>query len=265
MKFEDKVSKLRIKKHQGKETKEFLEDVVTLAQGEALEYILGEVDFCGTKVDLSLRPMIPRPETEHWVKQVIDNRQPLDPAQGKQTTDTKIATKKLRVLDLFSGSGCVGLSVLKNIPDAHVTFGEVDEKSREQIDISLRKNTIDTTRAEVVIEDCVPFLKRASALQKWDAVFAVPPYVPRAMQDEVMEELHAEDPLFFFDRDDGYYYHKQVLAHAKELLVDGGTLYLEFDIIQRETIEQLAKDYDYKNFSFLQDPYGHECVITLNE
>ena len=53
MKFEDKVAQLRIKKHKGKETPEFLLDVQKLAHGEAYEYLLGEVLFCGTKIDSS--------------------------------------------------------------------------------------------------------------------------------------------------------------------------------------------------------------------
>jgi methylase of polypeptide subunit release factors len=104
MKFEDKVEQLRIKKHGGRETQEFLADVAKMTQGEAFEYLLGEVVFCGAKVDLSLRPMIPRPETEFWVAQAIEDL---------------LATRRqfvLRVLDLFSGSGNVGLAVAKNIP-----------------------------------------------------------------------------------------------------------------------------------------------------
>jgi release factor glutamine methyltransferase len=97
----------------------------------------------------------------------------------------------------------------------------------------------------------------------YDVIFAVPPYVPPQMKDEVMQELGAEDPLSFFDKEDGYYYHKQVLSQAKNFLKDDGALYLEFDITQREKIEALAKEYGFENYSFLKDPYDHECVIKL--
>ena len=85
------------------------------------------------------------------------------------------------------------------------------------------------------------------------------------MKSEVMEELHAEKPLFFFDKEDGYFYHKKVLREAKDFLTNDGTLYLEFDIIQREKIEQLAHDYGYVYISFLKDPYGHDCTIVLKK
>lgn len=246
MKFEDKVAKLRIEKYKGKETAELLVDIKKMADGEALEYILGEVRFCDAKVDLSLRPMIPRPETEFWVKQALADI---------------IATRReyvLRCLDLFSGSGCVGLAVLKNIPESTMDFIELDPKLKEQIEISVAKNNIKKLRTRLLVGDIWQ-----GAQGTYDCIFAVPPYVPASMKEEVMQELSAEDPLSFFDKEDGFYFHTEVLKHAKEFLKDGGALYLEFDITQRETIEKLAKEYGFTNYSFFKDPYGHECAIRL--
>ena len=246
MKFEDKVKGLREKKYGGKETKEFLADIVKMAEGEAYEYLLGEVLFCGAKVDLSLRPMIPRPETEFWVKEAIEM------IQGRESSYT------LRVLDLFSGSGNVGLAILKNIQEATVDMIEFDSKLKDQIELSVMRNNIKKTRTRVLTGDTWE-----GAQGTYDYIFSVPPYVPLAMKEEVMKELHTEDPLSFFDKEDGYYYHKQVLSKARDFLKEGGTLFLEFDITQRETIEQLAKEYSHQNYSFLKDPYGHECAISI--
>ncbi len=247
MKFEDKVSQLRIKKHKGIETEAFLHDVKKVTEGEAFEYLLGEVDFCGAKIDLSLRPMIPRPETEFWVAQVIEDI---------------LNTRRefvLRVLDLFSGSGNVGLAVAKNIPEATVDFIELDPKLKSGVENSIIRNNIKRLRTRVLTGDTWE-----GAAGFYDVIFAVPPYVPLQMKDEVMQELSAEDPLSFFDKEDGYYYHKQVLSKAKDFLKDDGVLYLEFDITQREKIEALAKDCGWSNYSFLKDPYGYDGVIRVN-
>ncbi|MEI6810594.1 MAG: class I SAM-dependent methyltransferase [Candidatus Nomurabacteria bacterium] len=248
MRFEEKVEILRIKKHKGKETKEFLEDIKSLANGEAYEYLLGEVLFCDTKVDLSLCPMIPRPETEFWVKQAIEN------IRGGESFFA------IRILDLFSGSGNVGLAILKNIPESSVDMIEFDPKLKDQIEISILKNNIKKTRTRILTGDTWE-----GAVGNYGIIFAVPPYVPPQMKDEVMEELHAEDSLSFFDKEDGYYYHKQVLENGKSFLKEGGTLYLEFDITQRMKIEELAKEFGWISYSFLKDPYGHEFVIKLKK
>lgn len=248
MKFEDKVATLRIKKYKGKETPEFLEDVTRMTNGEALEYLLGEVDFCGAKINLSLRPMIPRPETEFWVKQAIDQI---------RASESKYV---LRVLDLFSGSGNIGIAILKTFPETMVDMIEVDPKLREQINISIIRNNVRKTRTRVLTGDTWE-----GAVGTYDLIFAVPPYVPASMKEEVMKELSAEDPLSFFDKEDGYYYHKQVLSKAKDFLKENGVLYLEFDITQREKIEELASGYGHVGYSFLKDPYGHECTIVIRK
>lgn len=242
MRFEKKVERLRIEKHGGRETESFLEDVVKMANGESFEYLLGEVDFCGAKIDLSLRPMIPRPETEHWVKELIVSREKATP---------------FRALDLFSGSGNVGIALLKNISECTVDMIEFDSKLKQQIEISIEKNKIAKERVKVITGDTWE-----GASGHYDIITAVPPYVPSQMKEEVMKELRSEDPLSFFDKEDGYYYHTQVLSRAKEFLAPGGTLYLEFDITQRENIEQLAIKHGFSNYSFLKDPYGHEFVLV---
>ena len=246
MKFEEKVASLRLQKYKGRETEEFLEDVKKMSEGEAFEYLLGEVLFCNAKIDLSLRPMIPRPETEFWVKQALEH------LKNGETRYT------LRVLDLFSGSGNVGIAVLKNLQEATVDMIELDSKLKEQIDISILKNNIKKTRTRVLTGDTFE-----GAMGEYDVVFAVPPYVPLSMKEEVMKELSAEDPLSFFDKEDGFYFHKQVLTNAKNFLKKEGELYLEFDITQRRKIEELAKEYGWTVYAFLKDPYGHECTIVL--
>ncbi len=246
MKFEDKVARLRKEKYKGRETEELLADIKKMTEGESLEYLLGEVLFCGAKVDLTFRPMIPRPETEFWVKQAIED---------------VLHTRReyvLRSLDLFSGSGCVGLAVLKNIGEATMDFIELDPRLKEQIELSIVKNNIKKLRTRVMTGDTWQ-----GAQGKYDVIFAVPPYVPQSMKEEVMSELSSEDPLSFFDKEDGFYFHTEVLKHAREFLKDDGALYLEFDITQRERIEQLAREHSFTNISFFKDPYGHECAIKL--
>lgn len=248
MKFEDKVAQLRVKKYKGKETVEFLEDVTKMTNGEALEYLLGEVLFCGAKVDLTLRPMIPRPETEFWVKQAFDE---IRHGENKYV---------LRTLDLFSGSGNIGLAMLKNFPEATVDMIEIDPLLASGIELSVIKNNIKKTRTRILTGDTW-----AGAVGTYDIIFAVPPYVPLSMKEEVMKELSAEAPLAFFDKEDGYYYHKQVLSRTAEFLKEKGTLYLEFDITQRQIIEALVQEEGFTAYHFLKDPYGHECAVVITK
>jgi release factor glutamine methyltransferase len=246
MKFEDKVKILREKKHNGRETKDFLQDVIRVANGEAYEYLLGEVLFCGVKVDLSYKPMIPRPETEFWVRQALEE------IAGQNDS---------KVLDLFCGSGCIGLSVLKAQPNSFVTFTDIVSTTDKQVQISCEKNKISKERYEVIVSDCELFFKNSK--KKYDVIFAVPPYVPRSMCDEVMEELHAEEPVFFFDKEEGMYYITKLLEVAKHLLNPNGILFMEFDGTQEEQIKNYCKQQKSVECSFFSDPYGHTCAVKM--
>lgn len=246
MRFEDKVEILRIKKHKGRETPEFLADVKSLTEGEAYEYLMGEVEFAGAKIDLTLRPMIPRPETEFWVKQMIED------IRGKK------AEYILRCLDLFSGSGNVGIALLKNFPEAIVDMIEFDPKLKEQIEISILKNNIKKTRTRVITGDS---LEGAQGL--YDIITAVPPYVPPQAKDEVMKELRAEDPLSFFDKEDGFYFHTKVLTEAGKYLKTGGVLYLETDNDQVERVKTIAEEKGWTNYEVRNDPYGNPNLFRF--
>lgn len=260
MKFETKVEQLRIQKHKGRETSDFLNDVITMAQGEPLEYLLGEVNFCGAIIDLSLRPMIPRKETEYWVSQTLEElknkNQDMTDSHTKRDENQKI----FRALDLFSGSGNVGIALLQNNKTIYVDLIEFDQKLKKQIEISLHKNKIGEERVNVIMGDVFN-----GARGLYDIITAVPPYVPPSMREEVMQELQGEEELSFFDKEDGYYYHKQVLSTVKEYLADGGVLYLEFDITQKEKIEELAREYHLLNYRFLADPYHHDFVFVYTK
>lgn len=246
MRFEDKVANLRIKKHKGFETKEFLLDVKRLAEGEAFEYITGEVIFCDVIINLSLRPMIPRPETEFWVREAFNYIQ------------VREMTKSFRALDLFSGSGCVGIACAKHFKDSEVDCIELDPKLKEQIKISALKNNV-SERIQAITGDVFE-----GATGKYNVIFAVPPYVPSQMRNEVMQELHAEAELSFFDREDGFYFHTQVLTKSQEFLVPDGLLCLEFDITQKKHLETLIVGAGWKILRYLKDPYGHDAAVIIS-
>ncbi len=248
MRFEDKVEILRKKKHGGRETPEFLADVKALTDGEAYEYLMGEVVFAGAKIDLSLRPMIPRPETEFWVNRMLED------------IKSKKAEYILRCLDLFAGSGNVGLAILKNIPEAIVDMIELDPKLNEQINISILKNNIKKTRTRVITGDALE-----GAQGTYDIITAVPPYVPPHMKEEVMKELSAEDPLSFFDKEDGFYFHTKVLKEAKKFLKAGGILYLETDNEQVEKVKEIAKEHGWTQFEIWDDQYGNPYLFSLKQ
>ncbi|HRZ30558.1 MAG TPA: hypothetical protein P5274_02745, partial [Candidatus Paceibacterota bacterium] len=102
---------------------DFENDLERLRQGEPIDYVIGWKDFLGCRIDLSYRSLIPREETELWVGEVIREIKDLE---VKPPSGSKLQlggfTSKCTCLDLFAGSGCIGLAILKHCPNVEVTF-----------------------------------------------------------------------------------------------------------------------------------------------
>lgn len=245
MKFEKKVEELRLKKYKGKESEGFYRDVVKLTEGEPFGYVMGFFDFLGVRIDLSMKPMIPREETAFWVGKIIE--------------ELKEKKGALRFLDAFAGSGNIGAALAKHFPEAQVDISEYDPKLTEQIYITLRNNKIDREGVRAFAGDSLE-----GAKGPYTAIFANPPYIAPKYKEEVMSELTHEPELAFFDRTDGTYYHTYMIEEAHTLLESGGFLAMESDLEQHQGIEEvIARVPEWGRYEWREDPYGQPCILVL--
>ena len=269
-------------------------DLKRLNEGEPLDYIIGWRGFLGCKIDLSAHPLIPRAETEFWVEQAIKE---LDktcevafsyakndfshlPRKSRQTEEEVVlcATKSdfappLKVLDLFAGSGCIGLAVLKHCPNTQVTFGEKGPKLCAQIKKNLKINKIPASRTKVIQTDLfnpsfsisnLETLQKGGKLGRFDVIFANPPYVPvsRSRVQKSVKDWEPKEALYAGE--DGLAVIKKFLKQAKGHLSLNGRIYLEFGYGQKLVINRLLKQFDsahrkqlgYTNWQFHQDQFG---------
>ena len=233
-------------KYHGRLTPSAKKDIVRLQKGEHIDYVIGFVNFLGCSVDLSFRPLIPRPETEYWVEKAIENMQSRDCPYRVGTVPTK-----LRVLDLFSGSGCIGVAVLKHVPQAHVNFGEKEKKFCDQIKINAKLNGIDPKQYRVIQSDVFSSIKG-----RYDYIFANPPYIAELRKNKVQSSVLKHEPReALFAGKDGLDIIRPFLRQAKDFLAEGGIIYLEFDSFQKRLIEQYLRKTGYQSWQFFKDQY----------
>jgi len=198
------------------------------------EYKRGFKDFLGIKIDLSKRPLIPRPETEYWVQWFINQ-------------DHK---EKMKCLDLFSGSGCVGVAVLKNIQDSICHFGEIDDAFLEQIKINC--SDIDSNRYKIIKTDIFSNIN-----EKYDYILANPPYVAKNRISEVGEDVIEYEPhIALFSGEDGMKAINKFIAEVKNYLNDGGYAIMEFDPQQKGEI---------KEGEFYKDQFGEYRFVIIRK
>lgn len=217
-------------KYQGTESEAFRADLKRLTAGEPLAYVIGHVPFLDCKIYLDSKPLIPRPETEHWVEKVIEEIRKAGAASPRPP----------RILDLCSGSGCIGVAVLKAVPNVHVTFSEIDPSHIPTILKNIEQNlSIDgkvlPEHYEVVQSD---LFENVSG--KFDFILTNPPYIDPTL-DRTEESVKKHEPrLALYGGKDGLDIINDIVTESQKYLCENGQLWIEHEPEQIEAIKQSA-------------------------
>ena len=207
-----------------------------------IEYKKGFTKFLNCKIDLRNRVFIPRIETEFWVKKAFKNCK-------LQIANCKL--KKVKILDIFAGSGCIGIAVLKNIKNSRVDFADIDKRAIEQIKINLKLSRISPKRYKIYQSNLFEKLKG-----KYNYIFANPPYVAKEKIKEVQPSVLRYEPRrAILGGKKGLFYIRKFLKEAKKFLKPDGTIYFEFDPEQKNEISNILRKENYKNSKFFKDQF----------
>jgi len=223
-----------------------MSDIARIEQGEPVAYVIGKTEFLECTIDLSLKPLIPRPETEYWVGSVLGS----DPLRGSDPYT--------KILDLCCGSGCIGIAILKRFPKAHVDFVDIDSNALKQTEINLKLNQISIRDdpfqgSSLIRSNLFSNLKG----KKYDFIFCNPPYVNS--NGEFDENLKFEPKTALFAKDNGMFFIKKILKEFTDYLKPNGTLFLEFGSEQKDLIQAIQN-----NCVFYKDQYDRWRYLTVS-
>jgi len=229
-------------------------DIKKLKKGVPLAYLIGHQPFLGCQIDLKYRPLIPRVETEHWTEKAIE-----DIRKNKK--------EKIKCLDLFAGSGCIGIAILKNTKNTTVYFADIKRKYLKQIKRNLELNKIPQSRYRIIrsnifnhTEVGLPYdyniFNRTKVGFSYDYILANPPYISLKERKMVQESvLNYEPRKALFAGGDGLKYIKEFLTEAKNYLNPEGKIYMEFGFGQKSAIEKIIRECHYRDYTFFKDQY----------
>ncbi len=251
--FEQEKKWLLEEKYNGEKCEAFFADIQKLERGFPVAYLIGNQPFLNCVIDLEYKPLIPRNETEFWVNDFIKEQKKLNFA--KQNSASKI-----RILDLFSGSGCIGIALLKNIKNIKVNFGEIKAENIKQIRKNIKINKLQNRNYQIFHSDIFKNIPK----QKYDFILSNPPYISyhkkKMVQNSVIEN---EDKLALFAIDDGLFFIKKIIIEGKRYLNKDGEIWIEFDSWQKKLIESFLKEQKITKFKFWKDQYQKYRVLIL--
>lgn len=212
------------------------------------EYETGYAMFLGCKIDLSRRVLIPRPETEFWTAAAIKDLE-------------NLKKEDLRILDIFSGSGCIGVAAAKKLPAANVDLSDIDPRAVWQIKINLEINDINRNRVNIFKSDTFNDIPAGNS---YDAILANPPYIDLDRIGEVQRSVLDYEPrVALFSGGGGTEAIDKFLKEAKNFLKVRGFIYLEFDKSQANAIKKMVEAGGYSSAEFFNDQFGELRFVKI--
>lgn len=241
---EDREALIR-DKYAGNTDVDLSDDLRRLALGEPLAYVIGWIPFLDLRINLSSHPLIPRPETEWWTEVLIEHLR------------ERFKNQLFTLLDLCAGSGAIGLSVLKELPNAEVYFGEINPAHAAIIEKNLKDNGLDASRANIRAGDLYePFYG-----QRFDVIASNPPYIPDNRElDRSITEYEPKEALFAGGN--GMLFISQIASGAKKHLSEGGELWMECDVDNVEAARDAVEGGGAANPEIYNDLYGRPRLVV---
>jgi release factor glutamine methyltransferase len=225
------------------------------ATREPLQYILGYIDFLGLKIKVGQGVLIPRPETELLAEEavkIISNFVASGDSPGRENRISNFI-----ILDLCTGSGCLALSLAKELPDIEVygidTSDSALKYANENAELNMIKN--------------VTFLK-GSLFEPvkgltFDLIVSNPPYIRSNDIKDLQPEIKGWEPQDALDGGaDGLDYYKLIIHAVKNHLNEGGYLMLELGINQADAVKRMAENAGLKDIIFIKDYAGIDRILV---
>ena len=217
--------------------------------GEPLAYILGQWDFHGMTLTVTPDVLIPRDDTEVVAQLAIRT--------------AKFLPQNPRILDLCTGSGCIGLAVAREVADARVTLADLSPAALRVA----RRNTAQLHLGARV--SCVALDARAPApsfLGRFDLIVSNPPYVTQQQLQQLEPSVRDYEPALALDGgEDGLAFYRAIVQNYAPALRPGGYLALEFGQGQQEAVSALLRRHGFEILEIRKDTGGIDRAVLAQD
>jgi release factor glutamine methyltransferase len=235
--------------------------IVRAEQGEPIQYIIGHVDFRGLEIHCDRRALIPRPETEQLVEEVLKSE--------------VCGLKSIRIADIGTGTGCIALALLTELPNAEVIGVDISpdalslaRESAERLGLSERFTAVQGNLLDAFMVDAAScrVMQRQDAAatmgERFDIVISNPPYIISKVWKTLEPCVRNFEPQLALDGgEDGLDLIRPLVEQAARVLKSGGGLFLEIGYDQGPAVFQCLENAGFQNVKIQKDLAGLDRIV----
>lgn len=220
-----------------------------------IQYILGETEFYGLKFLVNEDVLIPRSETEELVDLVL------------KSTKGEVQNTKLNVLEIGTGSGCIPISLKKNLSNADVFAIDISKKALKIAKKNAAVNQVEITfiQADILKTNDLSELSTFNFQLpiSFDIIVSNPPYVRMLEKEEIKPNVLEYEPhlALFVENHDALLFYRKIGQLAMKNLSENGMLFFEINQYMGKETADLVTDLGFKNIKLLKDIYGNDRMI----
>ena len=250
-----------------------LELAARVAQGEPVQYVLGEADFCGLTLKVKPGVLIPRPETEElvaWVEENVNANTNLLPLTSNLSP--------LKLLDIGTGSGCIAVALAKKLKEAEVEAWDVSDDALEIARENAKRNGVQVKTSKVDVLDInansnsqlstVNFqlstlTSHLSPLTSYNIIVSNPPYICEEEKAEMERNVLEHEPelALFVPDDDPLLFYRRIAELGLSLLKENGLLFFEINRRFGEEVVKMLQEKGYREVELRQDMFGNDRMV----
>ena len=224
------------------------------AEHEPIAYLTGIAHFFNLEFEVNRDVLIPRPDTETLVENVL------------QLVRNQSGLEAPRILDLCTGSGCIAIALASRLKHATIIAGDISPKAVGMARRNAEKLGV-ADRVSVEQGHLYEALAGKVDVQPFDLIVANPPYIPTSQIETLPRNVREYEPVNALDGGlDGLVVHRKILAGAPERLALGGRVFLEIAFDQAgRAMDMMSRLPAFEEVRILKDYSGRDRVLTAKK
>lgn len=223
--------------------KEYFEKINQILEGKPLQYITKKQEFMKLDFYVDENVLIPQPDTEILVEKVLElanNR------------------NNIEILDICTGSGCIGISLAKYLEKAKITLSDISNSALKIAKMNAEKNGVEA-KINFINSDMYKNIEN-----KFDIIVSNPPYIKTKIIETLDKQVQNEPKLALDGGEDGLEFYRILINESPKYLKQNGILMFEIGYDQKNEIEQLVKENKkYDNVQCIKDLSQNDRVMVI--